>query len=88
VRAAYLEQNGSLTAFRYARADERPGLPIEPPADVVSRQHYGPDDSLPTEGDYACAICGQVRHLEQRTQPPPCDEDHVSWVAAVSPVRR
>jgi len=84
VRAAYLEQNGTLSVFRYAPAGERPGLRIEPPSDITPYQQYGEGNSAPATAYYGCAICGDVQQFEAGSAFPPCAHDHIAWVAAVS----
>jgi uncharacterized membrane protein YcaP (DUF421 family) len=64
VRAAYLEQNGDLSVFRYAPGQERAGLPIEPPEDVEPMPHYDVGSTAPSAGPYACWSCGEIRMHE------------------------
>jgi uncharacterized membrane protein YcaP (DUF421 family) len=58
VRAAFLEQRGSLTLARTGAAG-RPGLPVMPPYDLKRHTIYGTDSSTP-RGFYGCHRCGTV----------------------------
>ena len=61
VRAAYLEQNGELSVFRYPPGDERAGLPIEPPESVEPLEQHEVGAPVPGAGHYACWSCGETR---------------------------
>ena len=61
VRAAYLEQNGELSVFRYPSGEERFGLPIEPPEAVEPLEQYEVGSLVPRAGHYACWSCGETR---------------------------
>lgn len=61
VRAAYVEQNGELSVFRYPPGQERAGFPIEPPEDVEALERYEVGSLVPRAGHYACWSCGETR---------------------------
>jgi uncharacterized membrane protein YcaP (DUF421 family) len=56
VRCAILEPSGDVSTFYFADEDVVPGLPILPGAKVV--------ETIETPGDYACAKCGRIAHLQ------------------------
>ena len=83
VRRVYLEATGEVSAFFFAPADERPGLPIWP-----ELYHY-PWQMLPTAGRYACHACATVRELPTGPTPAHCPRcgQHNGWLPACSTPR-
>ena len=73
VRAAYLEQNGELSVFRYAPGEERAGLPIEPPESVEPLEQYEVGTRVPGAGHYACWSCGETRLHEAHASIEACE---------------
>ncbi len=82
VRAAYLEQNGELSIFRYPPGEERAGLPIEPPEDVEPMQRYEVGATVPDAGHYACWSCGETRLHEEQMPVAVCVCEHTFRVKA------
>ncbi len=76
VRAAYLEQNGELSIFRYPPGEERVGLPIEPPEDVEPLERYELGAPVPAAGHYACWSCGETRLHEEQMPVAACACEH------------
>ncbi|MEQ1956071.1 DUF421 domain-containing protein [Mesorhizobium sp. CN2-181] len=60
VRAAYLETNGSLSAFKFAPHEHRPGLSIDPPWDVREPRKVKAGTVAPTGEMFACERCANV----------------------------
>jgi len=81
VRAAYLEQRGSLTLARTGAAG-RPGLPVMPPYDLKQHAIHQAGSSTPP-GFYGCELCGTVTLQENDHTPlgmcPHCLHD--CWIA-------
>ena len=60
VRAAYLETNGSLSAFKFAPHEHRPGLSIDPPCDVREPRKVKAGTVAPKGEMFACERCANV----------------------------
>jgi hypothetical protein len=82
VRAAYLEQSGSISVFRMPEGETRHGLPIEPPPDVIERTRLHDGDPAPADGHYACTFDGRVIERLQGEPFPPCECGEHDWTPA------
>lgn len=83
VEHAFLEVNGGVSVFRYAKA--RPGLAIVPPAEVIPPQRLAHAQAAP-RGLACCAACGLVSRAAEvlpDTACPNCGRRH--WTAPVFP---
>lgn len=87
VRAAYIEQNGRLSVFRYPLGDERRGLALEPPEELSPARRYGQGGIIDAGGYYACCTCGDVRQFAMGETVQPCDQGHFDWATRVSEPR-
>ena len=79
VRAAYFEQNGHVSVFRFPADEERPGYAIEPPPELDPRPVYGAGDAAPDAASYACAQCGRVLSLSAGTIFAECACESAVW---------
>jgi len=61
VRAAYLETNGMVAVFPFAKGAERAGLSIDPPWDVMQPEEIKAGTAIPASATLACSRCATVR---------------------------
>ena len=80
VGRAYIESDGVLTVFR--AKDERPGLPIVPPAELEPPELVEADSPAPRSGTLTCTHCGTAREVEAGARPGACPHcGHRHWTA-------
>ncbi len=72
VEAAYLETNGTISAFRQSRAKVRPGLSIEPPWDVREPREIRAGDESGAAHLLACSRCATVVEVPGGSRVPAC----------------
>jgi uncharacterized membrane protein YcaP (DUF421 family) len=70
VRAAYLETNGMLSVFKMPGSAVKPGLPIEPPWDVLPPEEFKAGQAAP--GTVACPNCGTIEESQSGALLPKC----------------
>lgn len=84
VRQAYMEQGGGLSVFCYPRQQQRPGLRINPPGDLLVPQWFRQGTTLTLPQWLACDRCGYVQHFPQGATLPDCKNCQSSlWTDAV-----
>lgn len=84
VRQAYLEESAKMSVFLFPPDQVKPGLPIVPPWDIARPTSYGPGDSAPADGYYACADCGETLYWSIGQPFSACTncESVAEWMAA------
>jgi len=72
VRAAYMEQNGKVSLFPFAKEETGKGLSIEPPWELESPQRFTQGERIQTGGYYSCTRCGYTQLFDEPTTLPAC----------------
>jgi uncharacterized membrane protein YcaP (DUF421 family) len=86
VERAYMEVDGKVSTFPFDTDQIRPGLPIVPPWDLVNDRPrtWKLHDAAPQTDDYACRICGEVRHFKEGEKFSMCENcQRGEWMLAV-----
>ncbi|MES2680867.1 MAG: YetF domain-containing protein [Bacteroidota bacterium] len=79
VKKAYLETTGDVSVYFFEDKDVRHGLPITP------ELFYNKTKVIREPNLYACAKCGEIKHLSNATQCPVCE--NTEWVLAIATKR-
>ena len=81
VAQAFVEADGVLTVYR-AR-EERPGLPIVPPWEIVAPAKVRADEAAASRATLSCHRCGTTRNVDVGGTPGKCDYcDNDVWTPA------
>lgn len=83
VKRAYIEQSGKVSVFAFPPNEVRPGLPIEPPWDLVPESAIEAGREEVDPGLYACRCCGEMIRPAVRRPLPRCERCREGqWVVA------
>lgn len=76
VREAYMEQNGKVSLFRFAQAEQQPGLAILPPWELHNPQWFTEADATATSGCHSCIRCGYTKAFTEGVRLARCPHCH------------
>jgi uncharacterized membrane protein YcaP (DUF421 family) len=72
VREAYMEQNGRVSLFCFAQAEQHPGLAIVPPWELHNPRWFAKEDEIKAAGYHSCVRCGYTEKFDEGTYLPSC----------------
>lgn len=85
VRAAYMEQSGRLSVFRFADREAKSGIAIVPPWELETPQWYGQGVALDRAELLGCVRCGYIRSFTVGESLPVCDScGYDTWTDRVA----
>lgn len=83
VRQGYIEQDGKFSVFCFGPGERPPGLPINPPWEIVQPPVRHADTTMEEASILACMECGNLQEAAAGERLPRCGRcHHAEWTFA------
>ena len=84
VEYVFQEQSGYITVFLYPADEQKSGLRVIPPWDILKAKEWMEGESLPEAKTLGCAACGYLQAFPAQQPIPACPNcHHTIWSEAV-----